>query len=258
MSKDRYLFLVAILDLATKTWTLVSNCLDYGRQWCFSFLYGKKIMIGGAGGQIEYINPSENGYTSTVFATSCSKNGVLYGNRIISFSSGVSEITLEPPYTSKILIKGTYDTGYCSVQRVGDRIYVVGNSAMQLYDVVHNEIKPLPSLPYSVTCMATVAYKDSLIIIGGDDGNVALNKVYMYNIHSLESKPLPSMREARSGCAAVIMGDVVVVMGGHSGNLYSGGIKLKTVEYYVIGDSAWQELPSMHYEREGATACVYV
>jgi hypothetical protein len=106
--------------------------------------------------------------------------------------------------------------------------------------------------------MATVAYKDSLIIIGGDDGNVALNKVYMYNIHSLESKPLPSMREARSGCAAVIMGDVVVVMGGHSGNLYSGGIKLKTVEYYVIGDSAWQELPSMHYEREGATACVYV
>ena len=267
---------IEVFNWATKTWTLVENCLHYGRHQSFSFLYGKKIMIGG--GQIEYINPSENGYTSTVLpltpylpATSNPTNGVLYGNRIISFSSGVSEIALEPPYTSKTLIEGSGLIGksltnyysvqlhasYYSVQRVGDRIYVVGNS-MRLYDVVHNEIKTLPSLPYPVACMATVAYKDSLIIIGGNAGNVALNKVYMYNIHSSESKPLPSMREARSGCAAVIMGDVVVVMGGHSGNLFSGGIKLKTVEYYVIGDSAWQELPSMHYEREGATACVYV
>jgi hypothetical protein len=82
----------------------------------------------------------------------------------------------------------------------------------------------------------------------------------MYNIHTLESKPLPSLRSPRSGCAAVIMGDVIIVMGGQTGKVKGtkAGPRLKRVEYYVIGDSAWQELPPMSYKREGATACVYV
>ena len=246
-----------VFNWATKTWTLVQECLQYGRHFSFCFLYGKKIMI--CGPQIEYINPSVNAYISNVFPTKCSQYGVLYGDRIISFWSNIEERSLESPYRSRPLLdRGHLSSNYCSVQRVGDRIYVVRNS-VEVYDVVHNEIKTLTSSPYPVTLMATVFYKDSLIIIGGNDGKRALSKVYMFNIHSLESKPLPSMREARSGCAAVIMGDVIVVMGGQSGNIEENtGPKLKTVEYYVIGDSAWQELPSMHHEREGATACVYV
>ncbi len=252
---------IEVFNWATKTWTLVEDCLHYSQHRSSSFLYGKKIMICG-GSQIEYINPSENGYTSTVFPTSCSRNGVLYGNRILSFCHHILERTLEPPYTHKILVSGSRTGDYRSVQRVGDRIYMVGNScsSVEVYDVLDNTIKTLPSLPYYVIRMATVAYKDSLIIIGGHDyySNLALDKVYMYNIHTLECKPLPSMREARSGCAAVIMGDVIVVMGGQSGDVKNEGPILKTVEYYVIGDSSWHELASMHYEREGATACVYI
>ena len=249
---------IEVFNWATKTWTLVKDCLHNGKCKSFSFLYGKKMMICG-GSQIEYINPTENDYTSTIFPCRCSLNGVLYGNRIISFQYRITETTLEPPYTSTTLISSNRSNDYCSVQRVGDRIYVVGNSysSVELYNVVENTINTLPSLPYRVVCMATVFYKDSLIIIGGQNGNTALNKVYMYNIHSLECKPLPSMREARSGCAAVILGDVIVVMGGQSVCTILSP-KLKTVEYYVIGDSAWQELPSMHHERMGATACVYV
>ena len=209
-----------VFNWTTKTWNLVKDCLHNRQYQSFSFLYGKKIMICG-GDQIEHINPTENGYTSTVFPCSCSLNGVLYGNRVISFHRRINETTLESPYTNKTLIDTYRSEKYCSVQRVGDRIYVAGNSysSVEFYNVAQNTINTLPSLPYRVLCMATVFYKDSLIIIGGNDGKRALDKVYMFNIHSLEYKPLPSMREARSGCAAVIMGDVIVVMGGQSGNL---------------------------------------
>ena len=79
--------------------------------------------------------------------------------------------------------------------------------------------------------MATVAYKDNIVIIGGYDGKKCLNDVAMFT--------------------AVIMGDVIVVMGG------CDKAHFNTVEYYVIGDSAWQKLPAMNLARSYATACVY-
>ena len=74
----------------------------------------------------------------------------------------------------------------------------------------------------------------------------------MFNVTTHEYRKLPSMLEKRSSCTAVIMGDVIVVMGG------SNKTSLNTVEYYVIGDSEWKELPAMNLPRYGATACVYV
>ncbi|CAB4045527.1 Kelch 10 [Paramuricea clavata] len=99
--------------------------------------------------------------------------------------------------------------------------------------------------------MAVVAYKDNIIVLGGYDGSKSLNEALMFNATTHEYKRLPSMLEKRDGCAAVIMGDVIVVMGGRSSTY------LKSVEYYVIGDSAWQELPAMNLARYNATACVY-
>ena len=118
--------------------------------------------------------------------------------------------------------------------------------------------------------MTTVAYKDNLVILGGqdqqrDDNNYeARNDVLMYNTHSLECKRLPSMLEKRTACAAVIMGDVVVVMGGRLTKVnvndyrYRRTVYLKTVEYYVIGDTTWRKLPDMNSTADNATACVYV
>ena len=58
------------------------------------------------------------------------------------------------------------------------------------------------------------------------------------------------MLEKRRWCTAVIMSDVIVVMGGYN--------NLNTVEYYVIGDSEWKELPVMNLARYFATSRVYV
>jgi N-acetylneuraminic acid mutarotase len=111
--------------------------------------------------------------------------------------------------------------------------------------------------------MASVTYKDNIIIIGGK--NIAygapvfdpLNDVVMFNTYSQECKRLPSMLQKRSGCAAAIMGDVVVVMGGESKDAEGQTISLKTAEYFVIGESKWQELPAMNQARVYPTACVY-
>ena len=100
--------------------------------------------------------------------------------------------------------------------------------------------------------MATVPYKDNVIVIGGKDENGrAINNVLMYNITNQECRKLPSMLEGRHGCTAVIMGDVIVVMGGCNGKAY-----LNTVEYHVLGQDTWNKLPPMHCGRAGLTACV--
>ena len=247
-----------VFNWSTKTWTLVKNCLFYQRHYSFSFIYGKKIMI--CGGcyteRTEYLNPSESGYTATVASvslpTNAQCNGLLYKDRIVTFNKGVVETSLESPGESRILLQeGQGRQCFAGVHLFGDNVYIVGGqeSKMEKYDVVKNEMKTLPSLPYKVWNMASVAYKDNIIIMGGYDGKQSLNTVVMFSVTTHEYKKLPSMLEKRSYCTAVIMGDVIVVM---------GGSRLNSVEYYVIGDSEWKELPAMNLARFYATACVYV
>ncbi len=252
-----------IFNWSTKTWTLIKNCLFFQRLYSFSFVHEKKIMIcaGHYTERIEYLNPSESGYTSTIASVSLPSNakynGLLYKDRILAFRRGVVETTLESPGESRTLLQEKEGRNLSSgVHCFGNNIYIVGGreSSMEKYDVAENELKILPSLPYKVSKVATVAYKDNIIILGGECENKSLNDVLIFNVTTHEYKRLPSMIEKRRLCAAVTMGDVIVVMGG----LSDKGETQNTVEYYVIGDSAWQELPSMNLVRFGATACVYV
>ena len=254
-----------VFNWTTKTWTLFKETLFFKRRNSHSFLYGKRIMVCGGiySNRIEFINPSESGVTSCAFPASLHRasaaNAALSGNRLISFGETVEETQLEAPWETVTLTGENYTgNNRCGVECFGNDIFVVGDSKVERYDTVRNELKLLPSLPYSVINMATVAYKDNIIILGGQDNSSSswqpLNDVLMYNIHTLECVRLPSMLEKRSLCAAVIMGDVIVVMGGCSGTT----AYLNTVEYYVVGDSEWKELPAMNLARSVATACVYV
>ena len=260
---------IEVFNWSTKTWTLVEDCLFFVHSNSYSFVNGKRIMVCGGTktNRIEFFTPSEDGFTACVFPGSLPRSGivnaVLFGNRLISFSDKVEETQLDSPWETRTLVKENY-TGStrCGVECFGNDIFVVGDSKVERYDAVRNELKLLPSLPYSVINMATVAYKDNIIILGGQDDCSSswqpLNDVLMYNIHTLECKRLPSMLEKRSLCAAVVMGDVIVVMGGNTKSKSTGLSRLKTVEYYVFGASSWQELPAMNEARYNATACVYV
>ena len=269
-----------VFNWSTKTWTLIKDCLFFSLDKSFSFLYGKRIMIcGGNSNRIEFLNPPESGFISNVFPGILPPkglNGVLFENRIITFGTHVQETSLKRPWTSTVLLEGDIDRAGCALTRFGNDIFVIGRSGNQIerYDVTSNEFTTLTTLPYTVYNMATVAYKDNIIIMGGQDNcSSSLNDVLMYNIHTLECKRLPSMLEKRSLCAAVIMGDVIVVVGGNRMKLVLGpdyepddfypqyehvSDPLQSVEYYVIGSSTWHELPAMSEARGEVTACVYV
>ena len=263
-----------VFNWSTKAWTLIENCLFFSHSRSFSFLYGKRIMV--CNGRIEFLDPSENGFTSNLFPGSLPPgdlNGVLFENRIITFGWHIQETSLERPWESTVLIQGHVqfehsacnNRGRCALQCFGNTIFVIGFSGNRIerYDIASNELTTLTNLPYYMYNMTTVAYKDNIIILGGrqnscDDRNCnPLNDVLMYNIHSLECTRLPSMLEKRSGCAAVMVGDVIVVMGGGAKSTNYTPQPLKTVEYYVIGDTTWRELPAMNQARAKATACVY-
>ena len=233
--------------------------------------------------RIEFLDPSENGLTSNVFPGSLPSGklkGVLFEDRVITFGLHVQETSLKRPWKSTVLLKENIDRSGCALERFGNDIFVIGfprnpytGKQIERYDVTSNELTTLTTLPYTVYNMATVAYKDNIIILGGQSfpdnyqsasGEVywdPLSDVFMYDIHSLECKRLPSMLQARSACAAVTMGDVIVVMGGKTTSPDDRGSKypkpLQTAEYYVIGDTTWGELPAMNMARAGATAIVY-
>ena len=112
--------------------------------------------------------------------------------------------------------------------------------------------KQLAPLPYEVSDMATVRWKDNVVVIGGagKHGN-ALNTVIMYNVRTEQSHMLPPMRCARLGCAAVVVKNNIVVLGG-----YGDQGPLKSVESFNLESYDWQELPEMSQAKYWHTAVV--
>ncbi|XP_046843316.1 spermatocyte protein spe-26-like [Xenia sp. Carnegie-2017] len=111
--------------------------------------------------------------------------------------------------------------------------------------------KEMPPLPYPLTKMATVQWRDQVVLLGGYDGRKSLNSVIMYNCNTGKITVLPSMLEKRSNYCAVITGDTIVVMGGEIDERKY----LKSVECFEMGSSSsWTYLPSMNESRYKAIA----
>ena len=63
--------------------------------------------------------------------------------------------------------------------------------------------------------MATVTWKDNVVVLGGtDEEDRVLDTVILYNVTTGSCRMLPSLKKKRSGCAAVIIRNNIVVMGG--------------------------------------------
>ena len=179
-------------------------------------------------------------------------------------SESITEVSLVPPYTSKLLAIMRQTRGYHGVAIFGDKILIVGgtvtgasNSALRsvvMYDITKKKCQELAPLPYSVYQMATVKWgDDNVMIMGGvDSNNQPLNKVLMYNIKTQKSHELPNMKYKRKGCVAAVVKDTVIVMGGKDEKRNS----LKSVEGFRFDRNSWEELPPMHERRCFATAVV--
>ena len=179
--------------------------------------------------------------------------------------SSIYEIQPTCPYTSKLLAKmpRTVDSHGVAIVNNKIYIYIFGGSEptfvfgatnnVLMFDPVTNNFTELQLLPYAVSHMATVTWKDNVVILGGrgKEGSV-LDTVILYDVTTGSHCMLPSMKKKRFGCTAIIIGNDIVVIGG-SGYVYQ---PVNSVECYNFHTNTWTEFPAMIKPRQSATAVV--
>ena len=272
---------VEMFNLATRTWTQL-QLMRERREAPSSVVYNNEVFVIGGGvssmeklplnadqahQSIRWENvPAElsgrlYGHRSVVYNGHLMVTGGYHGDKNV-YSDGITEISLVPPYTTKLLATMPQKRCHHGIAVLDDKILIVGgrqsvlnNSALRgvvMYDITKKECQELAPLPYPVHEMASVKWgNDNVMIMGGADSkNQPLNKVLMYNIKTQKSHELPDMKYKRRGCMAAVVGDTVIVMGGRD----KRGSCLKSVEGFRFDRNSWEELPPMHEARCYATA----
>ncbi len=273
---------VEMFNPATQTWTLLQP-MRHQRSSVSSVVYNNQFIV--IAGNIKSIEKLSLNAVQAVHSIPwetfpaqlpkwlsghCS---VVYNGRLIVIggydtnecSDSITEISLVPSYTSKLLATMPQKRWLHGVAIFGDKIVIVGGSesrrtdsvlrSVVMYDITKNGCRELPPLPYPVCAMATVKWGDDNVMImgGADNEDKPLNKVLMYNIKTQKSRVLTYMKYKRSGCVAAVVKDTVIVMGGRG----ERGNWLKSVENFRFDSYTWQELPAMGEARYGATAVAF-
>ena len=170
----------------------------------------------------------------------------------------ISELQLTSPCTMRKLCQMPEPRDCHGAEIFEDKVMILGGDGPQgsvdtvlEFDVNKNECKKMPPLPHPLSSMATVCWRDQVVVLGRcNDREKALNDVFMYDCKTGKATALPSMLEKRCGCRAVITGDTIVVMGGDDENEKD----LSSVEHFTMGGSAWEYLSAMNKARYGAVA----
>ena len=274
---------VEMFSLVTGTWTRLQPMRE-GRYEVSSVVWNNELfVIGGEVSSAEKLSLNDVQATQAVpwehvrveLPQLSGHRSVVYNGRLLIISGGyddkhtfvidcITEVSLVPPYTSKVLATMSQRRYNHGVAIFGDKILILGGSeslfsssgfrSVVMYDITKNECQELAPLPYPVFDMATVKWDDdNVMIIGGASGfRQPLNKVLMYNIKTQKSHELPNMKYKRRGCVAAVVGDTVIVMGGRN----ERENYLKSVEGFRFDRNSWEELPAMHEARCRATAAV--
>ena len=196
----------------------------------------------------------------------CNHQTVVYEERVIhigghnydegELSNVISELQLTPPYNMKELCQMPEPRNSHRAEIFEDKVLILGGEISWLvedyldsvleFDVKTNQCKEMPPLPCPLTRMATVQWRDQVVVLGGKDkDDKVLNDVYMYDCKTGKITVLPSMMEKRYGCCAVITGNTIVVMGGENNE----DEDLKSVECFTMGGYTWKYLPAMNKAR---------
>ena len=175
-------------------------------------------------------------------------------------SNVISELQLTPPYNVKELCQMPEPREYHRAEIFEDKVLIFGGEksgacedyldSVLEFDLKTNQCKEMPPLPCPLTCMATVQWRDQVVVLGGQGVDEVLNDVFMYDCKTGKITVLPSMLEKRCACCAVITGNTIVVMGG----MNEDGKELNSVECFTMGSSTWEYLPAMNKTRFYAVA----
>ena len=273
---------VEVFNMTTKTWRSLSE-MKKCRCESSSVLYqGHMIVTGGRDenyqdlDSVEELNlAQQNGHwVKSKFKLPVPSRGhtcVVYQNRLIVIGGcawgrvcdTIYEIQLNPPYTSRLLTRMPEPVCYHGAEIVNDKIFIIGGTktgscqdptnTVLMFDPATNICTEIKSLPYQLSRMATVTWKDNVVILGGlDNQDNILNTVILYNVTTGNHRMLPEMTTKRWCCTAVIIGDNIIVMAGkNKTNPY-----LKSVECFNLNTNTWTEFQAMIETRWDATAVV--
>ena len=267
-------------------WYKISE-MNEGHAGASSFIYNDQLFV--VGGldttTIETLDLNELPLKWMEFSdklpyASCDHQTVVYQQRVIHIggyngdeekkSNVISELQLTSPCTLKELCQMPQPRQFHGAEALEDKVLILGGEddndvldSVLEFDPEKNECKELPSLPHPMKEMATVRWRDQVVVLGGcDEDDQVLNDVFMYDCKTGKITALPSMLEKRCDCCAVITGNTIVVMGGVNVRQSLSS----AVECFTMGGSTWKYLPSMNKERSAAVAellpstrkCVYV
>ncbi len=176
-------------------------------------------------------------------------------------SNMISQLQLTTPCTITKLCEMPEPREYHCAEVFGDKVLVLGGEksprrrdhldSVLEFDPKKNKCKVMPPLPRPLLQMATVRWKNQVVVLGGrGKDDQVLNDVFMYDCKTGKTTALPSMLEKRWGCRAVIAGDRIVVMGGRNEKHET----LSSVECFMMGGSTWEYLPAMNEARLRAVA----
>ena len=176
-------------------------------------------------------------------------------------SNVISELQVTSSYNVKELCQMPEPRDCHGAEIFEDKVLILGGvksvaredylDSVLEFDVATNNCKEMPPLPRPLLSMATVQWRDQVVVLGGLDKNgKVLNDVFMYDCKTGKITVLPSMLEKRWECCAVITGNTIVVMGGLNEEFED----LKSVECFTMGDSTWEYLPAMKKARSYAVA----
>ena len=178
-------------------------------------------------------------------------------------SNVISELKLTSPCTMKELCQMPEPRDCHGAEILEDKVLILGGQKSHYckhamdsvleFDATKNECKELSPLPHPLTELATVLWRDQVVVLGGRDKNgQVLNDVFMYDCKTGKITVLPSMLEKRYECCSVITGNTIVVMGG----INEADEYLNSVECFTMGGSTWDYLPAMNKARYRAVADV--
>ena len=273
---------VEVFNMTNKTWRSLSEIKECRCESSSVLYQGHMIVTGGWDERsqdldsVEELNlAQENGHwVKSKFKLPepfCGHACVIYQNRLIVIggSSGrraydtIYETQLTPPYTSRLLTRMSKPVCHHSAEIVNDKIFIIGGTTTGLFgdatntvlmfDPTTNTCTELKPLPNRLSRMATVTWKDNVVILGGrgNQDNI-LKTVILYNVITGKHRMLSEMTTKRYDCAAVIIGDNIIVMGGCNENNHA----LRSVECFNFNTNTWTELPAMTEIREVVTAVV--
>ena len=268
---------VEIFRWSLRRWEQLKSMKEIRSGGSSAFYKGQMIVLGGYNGAVSFnsmeilsINQKSASWSDfpAMLTNKCfAHQSVVYKDRLFVFggsdsktvSESIYEVLLIPPYSSDLKSQMVEARSYFGAASVANQILIAGGTTsdfencsdiVEMYDISMNECKQMPPLPFAWSKMASVSWRNSIILIGGEDKyGQRLKRVLMYNVKG-ECTVLPSMKYERSGCSAVITGNIMVVMGGVNKEQHY----LNSVECFNFDKYLWEELPPMIEPRAFATA----